>query len=126
MDRLASFGDGTTISAIAEPTFKMYDEILSKISHTFIEPVEYPYGPRPRQKLDVYMPPSSYSTEAEAPDGPDLANRLPVVVWIHGGGVDKCAKRMPMPRGMHNNCGHFFAAQGFVTVSQARLSRAFG
>lgn len=65
------------------------------------------YGPHPRQKLDIYLPPSS----------PESA---PILIFAYGGGLiagDKIVPDMMIPEGlMYHNVGTFFANRGFRTI----------
>jgi acetyl esterase/lipase len=91
-------------------TFKLYAELLqaAQAREPFLVPREYAYGPGPRHKVDLYEP----SSEVE----PSGRRAAPVVVFVHGGGLDKGDKRLPMVKGAHQNVGTFFARHGFLTV----------
>lgn len=106
MEQLPAFG--TAISDVVMPTFKTYAPLLvanaSAIKSTKRE--TFPYGPHPRQALDVYTP--SSNTEA-----------APVFVFIYGGGLVRGDKILPMsPDGLvHANVGHFIAEKlGCIAV----------
>ena len=62
-----------------------------------IADVDIPYGYHSRHVMDIYRPETS-------------AGRLPVIVFLHGGGFIQGDKSF------RANLGYFFAQQGFVTV----------
>lgn len=98
-----------SIAGSVMQTFKLYAELLAPITDSLIKPVEHSYGPGPRHKVDCYMPAAEVTSKVPS---------APVVVFVHGGGLDKGDKRLPMIRGAHQNVGTFFARNGFLAVSQ--------
>jgi hypothetical protein len=145
MDQLPPFG--RAISQIILPTFKAYAPLLSRNSETIksTRRETFPYGPHPRQHLDVYTPSrSSLSSPApspslSSPSSPRNADRktpLPVTtnpnsvfIFLYGGGFVNGAKILPgypepepgqdgQDQGLvYANLGHFFAENlGIKTV----------
>lgn len=102
MDQLPALG--TSIATSVLPTVQLYKSVLAPLAAGFIKPQELTYGPHPRHHLDVFLPP--------APE-----ELLPVILFVHGGGFDKGAKRLPHVEGAYQNVGNFFARQGFLSVS---------
>lgn len=95
---------GTHIFNSVQPTFELYAGLLRPQLSSLLEPIERSYGEHERQKVDVYR------------DGHD-AELLPVVIFVHGGGLNRGDKRMGMVQGAHQNVGSFFARKGFLAVS---------
>ncbi|TVY37525.1 hypothetical protein LSUB1_G004040 [Lachnellula subtilissima] len=69
---------GQDISDILEPTFKIYGALLAKPENKAailtIPSTTYPYGPHPRQILDVYR-------------APDDCSSTPILMFFYGGGL---------------------------------------
>jgi hypothetical protein len=139
MDQLPSFGKA--ISQIILPTFKAYAPLLSRNSETIksTRRETFPYGPHPRQQLDVYTPSRSSlsspspSPSLSSPSPPtstaDRKTPLPVTtnpnsvfIFLYGGGFVNGAKILPgypKPESgqdgqdgqglVYANLGHFFA-----------------
>jgi acetyl esterase/lipase len=106
MEQLPAFG--THIFKSVQPTFELYASLLRPQLSSLLKPVEHSYGEHERQKVDVYR------------DGRE-AELLPVVVFVHGGGLNRGDKRMPIIAGAHQNVGSFFAKEGFLAVSFTKL-----
>ncbi|KAH8646048.1 Alpha/Beta hydrolase protein [Tricladium varicosporioides] len=111
---------GRSIPAILLPTFKIYTPLLVKNKDTILSlpRSEHPYGPHPRQKLDIYTPPSSFSNDG------------PILVFFYGGGLIHGDKISPtVPEGLlYANLGSFFAARGITTIlpDYRRVNSQFG
>ncbi|KAK7892775.1 hypothetical protein LTR67_007012 [Exophiala xenobiotica] len=143
MDQLPPFGKA--ISQVILPTFKAYAPLLRQNSETIksTRRETFPYGPHPRQQLDVYTPsrPSlsspSPSPSLSSPSSPptsgtaDSKTPLPVThnpnsvfIFLYGGGFVNGAKILPNypepgpGQGLvYANLGHFFAENlGIKTV----------
>jgi acetyl esterase/lipase len=111
MDQLPPLG--TTISQVVAPTYRIYAPLLysqaDKIKSTRRQ--SFPYGPDPRQKLDVYFPASA----TEAITGNDNS----VLVFLYGGGFVKGERinTKDFDGLVYANVGHFFAETlGFKVV----------
>lgn len=73
------------------------------------------YGAHPRQRVDVYTPPSRSAGAAR-----------PVLVWVHGGGFVRGEKRSP-DHPFNAHVGAFAARAGWVgVVMNYRLAPEFG
>ncbi|ORY61065.1 Alpha/Beta hydrolase protein [Leucosporidium creatinivorum] len=103
MEQLPAFG--THVFQSVQPTFELYATLLRPQLPSLLEPVEHVYGEHPRHKVDVYR------------DGRD-EEQLPVLIFVHGGGLNRGDKRMPngLIQGAHQNVGSFFAKEGFLTL----------
>ncbi|KAK5452439.1 hypothetical protein LTS15_007505 [Exophiala xenobiotica] len=140
MDQLPPFG--RAISQIILPTFKAYAPLLRQNSETIksTRRETFPYGPHPRQHLDVYTPsrssfssrsPSPSLSSPSSPPNADKKTPLPVThnpnsvfIFLYGGGFVNGAKILPdypepgSGQGLvYANLGHFFAENlGVKTV----------
>ena len=107
--RLAALGPA--IKDHAGPTFKLYFPLLAeKVSQgAFLAPTEHRYGPLERHAYDVYLPPGAQAKEK---------NKLPTIVFVHGGGMVQGDKQIKESKGgAHRNIGTFFANKGYMVVS---------
>jgi carboxylesterase type B len=102
MDQLSSLG--TSIAQTVGPTFKVYAPLLGAARSSFAVPQTFRYSQEAitRHELDVYLPAGTGA-------------KSPVMVFVHGGGMNKGDKQLPLP-GAHQNVGTFFSKRGFVTV----------
>nr|KAK5448871.1 hypothetical protein LTR18_001959 [Exophiala xenobiotica] len=142
MDQLPPLGKA--ISQIILPTFKAYSPLLRQNSETIksTRRETFPYGPHPRQQLDVYTPsrpslsspspsPSLLSPSSPPTSTADKKTPLPVThnpnsvfIFLYGGGFVNGAKILPnypetgSGQGLvYANLGHFFAENlGIKTV----------
>lgn len=110
MEQLPAFG--THIFQSVQPTFELYAKLLYPLLPSLLEPIEHSYGHHERQKVDVYRE----GRERE---------QLPVVIFVHGGGLNRGDKRMPkgMIQGAHQNVGSFFAREGLLAVGSTPLQQ---
>lgn len=97
----------TAIFPCIAPTFALYAAKLQPILHALLAPQEQQYGPDARHRVDVYR-------EGEV----SRQGKLPVLIFVHGGGFAVGDKRMQGVPGAHENVGSFFARRGFLTVSK--------
>ncbi|KAF4636309.1 hypothetical protein G7Y89_g1789 [Cudoniella acicularis] len=110
---------GPEIYTILEKTFAIYTPLLVSNKNTIlsIPRVEKPYGPHPRQKLDIYSSPSA-------------PKDAPILVFFYGGGLIFGDKISPtVPDGLlYANLGSFFAARGITTIlpDYRRVNSPFG
>ncbi|KAJ9124593.1 hypothetical protein QFC24_003386 [Naganishia onofrii] len=121
MDKLSQFGE--SISAHAGPTFGLYFPLLAEKvdAGAFLEPTEHAYGPLERHVYDLYLPPSSSADSSASTEKKDKGHsdggKLPVIVFIHGGGMVQGDKQIkPSKGGAHRNIGTFFAERGYMVV----------
>ncbi|KUJ15464.1 alpha/beta-hydrolase [Mollisia scopiformis] len=111
MEAIASLNTtaGQSIPSILPPTFKIFAPLLSSHASTIksIPSREVSYGTHPRQKLDIYTPPSSSSSASS-----------PILIFLHGGGLVRGDKSSPQMPGnlVYANVGAFFALRGFTTL----------
>ncbi|CAG8960653.1 hypothetical protein HYFRA_00013531 [Hymenoscyphus fraxineus] len=115
-----STGETGAANIIFLPTFQIYTPLLlaNKATILSVPRTEHTYGPHPRQKLDVYLPPSGDPSSA------------PILVFYYGGGLTRGDKLNPaLPDGLvYHNLGSFFAQRGIVTVipDYRRVNSEFG
>jgi len=109
MGQLPPFG--TAIAVIAPKTLAVYAPLLlpneAAIKSTTRK--TFPYGPHPRQSLDVYHPPVASKDEPTNP----------ILIFLYGGGLIRGDRIIPnYAQGLvHANIGHFFATNyGYTTV----------
>ena len=109
MDQIKSLNAsaGQSISDIIMPTMKIFAPLLLKNKEAIlsIPRKEETYGTHPRQKLDVYLSPTS------SPESP-------ILIFFYGGGLVRGDKIVPqIPDGlMYHNLGTFFAKRGITTI----------
>ncbi|KAH7310129.1 Alpha/Beta hydrolase protein [Rhexocercosporidium sp. MPI-PUGE-AT-0058] len=109
MDKILALNSssGQSIPVVLPPTFKIFAPLLlSNIAAIkSIPSTTHPYGPHPRQELDVYRSPT---------DSPST----PILIFVHGGGLTHGDKILPLvPEGLaHANVGAFFAEKGVTTI----------
>lgn len=70
---------------------------------------DVPYGPDPRQRIDVYLPVQAADTPTSTPAG------APVIVMVHGGAWT--AGNKAMPKVVDNKVAYWVRQQGFIFVS---------
>jgi acetyl esterase/lipase len=75
---------GTSIPSILLKTFAIYQPLLTTNQASILSTprTTYPYGPHVRQKLDVYLPSTSSSPEANI----NKADKSPILIFLYGGG----------------------------------------
>lgn len=111
MDQIASLP--RPIHQCVMPTMKIYERLLlanaDNIRSTKYE--TFTYGNHPRQTLDVYYPTNRRRSSISS-------SNTPVLIFLHGGGLVRGSKRLPLAGGLaHANLGHFFAEKlGYTTV----------
>lgn len=73
----------------------------------------FTYGNHERQTLDVYYP-----TQTQKRRPSIYSSNVPVLVFLHGGGLIGGSKTLPLAGGLaHANLGHFFAEKlGYTTI----------
>jgi acetyl esterase/lipase len=78
MDQVAALSS-RSIGAVLMPTFKIFTPLLQahESSIKAIPPKPYTYGTHPRQKVDVYSPPSTSSA----------VTHTPILIFLYGGGL---------------------------------------
>lgn len=109
MDEIKALNDSTGqgINDIVLPTLKIFAPLLFKNKDAIfsIPRKEEPYGPHPRQKLDVYLPLQHSSSS-------------PILVFFYGGGFVRGDKIEPHLPGelVYHNLGSFFAKRGITTI----------
>lgn len=96
---------GTFVPSLVLPTFSIYSPLLRAILPSLILPIEHQYGPHERHRVDLYS--GAHHT----------GEKLPVIIFLHGGGLAGGDKQQKMPKGAWQNVGTFFARRGFLTVS---------
>ncbi|KAG9239699.1 Alpha/Beta hydrolase protein [Amylocarpus encephaloides] len=105
---------GRDISQTLHATFKIYTPHLIAHSSSILSTPRstHPYGPDPRQLLDIYFPPSI------SPTIPNLTSTTPILIFLYGGGLILGNKVDPdIQDGLvYKNLGAFFAQRGIVTV----------
>jgi hypothetical protein len=110
---------GRGIQDILMPTFKIFAPLLLQNKETILSVPrkEESYGPHPRQKLDVYLPPNSSAS-------------TPILVFFYGGGLVRGDKIVPQfPGGLlYHNLGAFYAKRGITTIvaDYRRVNSEFG
>lgn len=110
MDQIAQLP--RAVSQCVFPTIKIYEQLLlanaAAIRSTKCE--TFSYGNHPRQTLDVYYPTVRRRSS--------ISSNSPVLVYLHGGGLEQGSKRLPIGNGLaYANIGHFFAEKmGYTTV----------
>jgi acetyl esterase/lipase len=100
-------------ATLRERAQKNYNEVRYAVK----EIIDVPYNLDPhtahwRHKLDVYVPVVGAAAQSADAKGP---RRLPVVIFIPGGGWKKGKKR-GAAFGLHENVGRSLAAAGYVAV----------
>lgn len=94
------FGGGTRlVVAGGAKSLNLADRLLGDGDGATLQVAGQPYGPGARNKLDIWVP-----------AGATKSDRLPVLVWLYGGGWYSGA------RGDYGFVGRAFAKQGFVVV----------
>lgn len=94
------FGGGTRlVVAGGAKSLNLGDKWLGDGEGATLQVAGQPYGEGPRRKLDIWVP-----------AGTRKSDRLPVIVWLYGGGWYSGA------RGDYGFAGRAFAKQGFVVV----------
>ena len=92
--QLRSWGSHASVPEVKA----FYSQRLAKQNRTGLElTADQPYGPHPRQRMDVYFPKAS-------------GHNRPVLLFLHGGGFIRGEKAD------RANVGWWGARQGFVTV----------
>ncbi|KAJ9123033.1 hypothetical protein QFC22_001222 [Naganishia vaughanmartiniae] len=115
MNKLPQFGE--SIGEHVGPTFGLYFPLLAaKVdAGEFLEPTEHSYGPLERHMYDLYLPPSDVASEKG--NAGRKATKLPMIVFIHGGGMVQGDKQIkPCKGGAHRNIGTFFAKRGYMVI----------
>jgi acetyl esterase/lipase len=82
-------------------TRSLYSGLVAPASSDIKAELDIPYGPHPRQQLDLYRA-----------DGNDLR---PVLLFVPGGGFTRGDKRMDDV--FYGNLARWFAARGFVVIT---------
>lgn len=94
------FGGGTRlIVAGGAKSLNLGDRLLGDGDGATLQVAGQPYGSGPRNKLDIW-----------APTGTRKTDRLPVIVWLYGGGWYSGARED------YGFVGRAFAKQGFIVV----------
>ncbi|NTJ44968.1 alpha/beta hydrolase [Agrobacterium larrymoorei] len=90
---------------VAQKTFAIYTPILAKQKTSGIKVTQdIAYGSHERNKLDLFVP--------------EGAKGLPVLVFIHGGGMRVGNKRQPETEGLaFANVGYFAANHGMIGIT---------
>lgn len=94
------FGGGTRlIVGGGAKSLNLGDKFLGNGDGAVLQVAGQPYGPGPRNKLNIWVP-----------TGTEKTDRLPVIVWLYGGGW------YSGDRDDYGFAGRAFAKQGFVVV----------
>ncbi|WP_294034844.1 alpha/beta hydrolase [Sphingopyxis sp.] len=94
------FGGGTRlIVAGGAKSLNLGDRLLGDGDGATLQVAGQPYGSGPRNKLDIWVPTGTRKTD-----------RLPVIVWLYGGGWYSGARED------YGFAGRAFAKQGFIVV----------
>ncbi|KAH8820033.1 Alpha/Beta hydrolase protein [Xylogone sp. PMI_703] len=119
---LHALGDDS-IQAVIPVTYKIFTPLLlaHKAEIKAITRKTEPYGPHPRQKLDIYKPPN-FTLPGPAPG--------PILIFLYGGGLVRGDKIQPtVPEGLvYANVGAWFATRGITTIipDYRRVNSSFG
>ncbi|RFU34597.1 hypothetical protein B7463_g1737, partial [Scytalidium lignicola] len=119
---LHALGDDS-IPTVIPATYKIFAPLLlaHKAEIKSIDRKTEPYGPHPRQKLDIYKPPN-FTLPGPAPG--------PILIFLYGGGLVRGDKIQPMvPEGLvYANLGAWFATHGITTIipDYRRVNSSFG
>ncbi|ALH79052.1 alpha/beta hydrolase [Sphingopyxis macrogoltabida] len=92
-------GGGRMILAGGAKSLNLGDRLLGDGDGATLQVAGQPYGPGPRNMLNIWVPTGTQKTD-----------RLPVIVWLYGGGWYSGA------RDDYGFAGRAFAKQGFVVV----------
>lgn len=83
--------------------------IQEKQAKGHVAVTEHAYGSHEQQRLDLFLP-----TDKGASSG----KKLPLVVFLFGGGFTRGDKRMPPSQGaMYQNVGYWFVEHGYAAVT---------
>ena len=104
VEKLRAIGDAITPETITA-TAALVAPLHARISHTGVKiSRDFKYGPADRHRLDVFEP------EARA------AGKLPVIVFVHGGGFTMGDKTNPSGP-FYDNVGYWAVANGMIGVN---------
>lgn len=92
-------GGGRMILAGGAKSLNLGDRLLGDGDGATLQVAGQPYGPGPRNRLNIWVPTGTQKTD-----------RLPVLVWLYGGGWYSGA------RDDYGFVGRAFARQGFIVV----------
>lgn len=92
-------GGGRMILAGGAKSLNLGDRLLGDGDGATLQVAGQPYGPGPRNMLNIWVPTGTQKTD-----------RLPVIVWLYGGGWYSGA------RDDYGFAGRAFAKQGFIVV----------
>ncbi|AMU87682.1 alpha/beta hydrolase [Sphingopyxis macrogoltabida] len=92
-------GGGRMILAGGAKSLNLGDRLLGDGDGATLQVAGQPYGPGERHKLNIWVPTGTQKTD-----------RLPVIVWLYGGGWYSGA------RDDYGFAGRAFAKQGFIVV----------
>lgn len=92
-------GGGRMILAGGAKSLNLGDRLLGDGDGATLQVAGQPYGPGPRNMLNIWVPTGTQKTD-----------RLPVIIWLYGGGWYSGA------RDDYGFAGRAFAKQGFIVV----------
>lgn len=92
-------GGGRMILAGGAKSLNLGDRLLGDGDGATLQVAGQPYGPGPRNMLNIWVPTGTQKTD-----------RLPVIIWLYGGGWYSGA------RDDYGFAGRAFARQGFIVV----------